>query len=291
MKIQQYIEQTAKRMLKHDLFYGHGTDNPLDEAVYLIYTSLGIDFADGDQDNRVLTDIEITVLEQAVNARIEHRLPVAYIVGKAWFAGYAFYCDERALVPRSPIAELIRNRFEPLLPSYPLRILDLCAGGGSIGIASALEFADSKVDLADISVEALALASDNIALYVLADRVRTLPSDLFAAVDGKYDLIVSNPPYVSQQEYDELPDEFLHEPALGLVSEDEGLELPLRIMREAADYLNEAGVLVMEVGYSDELLARRLEKVPLLWLQFDQGGEGVLALTASQLRQYRECFK
>lgn len=291
MKIQQYIEQTANRLAEHDLFYGHGTDNPLDEAVYLIYTSLGIDFADCEQDNRVLTTSEMAELEQLISARIEQHLPVAYIVGKAWFAGYAFYCDERALVPRSPIAELIRNHFEPLLASDPLRILDLCAGGGSIGIAAALEFKESSVDLADISVEALALAADNIALYDLGSRVKTLRSDLFAAVSGKYDLIVSNPPYVSKQEYDELPGEFLHEPELGLVSEDEGLELPLRIMREAADYLSDSGVLVMEVGYSNELLAQRLESVPLLWLEFEQGGEGVLAITAGELQQYRESFK
>lgn len=291
MKIQQYIEQTANRLAEHDLFYGHGTDNPLDEAVYLIYTSLGIDFADCEQDNRVLTTSEMAELEQLISARIEQHLPVAYIVGKAWFAGYAFYCDERALVPRSPIAELIRNHFEPLLASDPLRILDLCAGGGSIGIAAALEFKESSVDLADISVEALALAADNIALYDLGSRVKTLHSDLFAAVSGKYDLIVSNPPYVSKQEYDELPGEFLHEPELGLVSEDEGLELPLRIMREAADYLSDSGVLVMEVGYSNELLAQRLESVPLLWLEFEQGGEGVLAITAGELQQYRESFK
>lgn len=291
MKIRQYIEQTANRLAEQDLFYGHGTDNPLDEAVYLVYTSLGIDFEDGDQAARVLTDSEIAELEQQLSARIEQHLPVAYIVGRSWFAGHAFYCDERALVPRSPIAELIRNRFEPLLASDPLRILDLCTGGGSIGIASALEFTDSRVDLADISVEALALAADNIALYDLGARVKTIHSDLFAAVSGKYDLIVSNPPYVSKQEYDELPDEFLHEPELGLVSEDEGLELPLRIMREAADYLSESGVLVMEVGYSNELLAQRLEAVPLLWLEFEHGGEGVLAMTASELRQYRESFK
>ena len=291
MKIRQYIEQTANRLAEQDLFYGHGTDNPLDEAVYLVYTSLGIDFADGDQATRVLSDSEIAELEQQLSARIEQHLPVAYIVGRAWFAGHAFYCDERALVPRSPIAELIRNRFEPLLHSDPLRILDLCTGGGSIGIATALEFTDSQVDLADISVEALALAADNIALYDLAGRVKTIHSDLFAAVSGKYDLIVSNPPYVSKQEYDELPDEFLHEPELGLVSEDEGLELPLRIMAEAADYLSESGVLVMEVGYSNELLAERLEGVPLLWLEFEHGGEGVLAITASELRQYRERFK
>lgn len=291
MKIQQYIEQAANRLAEHDLFYGHGTDNPLDEAVYLIYTSLGIDFVDDDQANRELGNDEMAELEQLLNARIEQHLPVAYIVGRAWFAGHAFYCDERALVPRSPIAELIRHRFEPLLASDPVRILDLCTGGGSVGIATALEFIDSRVDLADISIEALALAADNIALYDLGERVTPIHSDLFSAVSGKYDLIVSNPPYVSKQEYDELPDEFLHEPELGLVSEDEGLELPLRILAEAADYLTATGVLVMEVGYSNELLAARLESVPLLWLEFEHGGEGVLAITSSELQQYRESFK
>lgn len=291
MNIQQYIEQTASRFAQHDLFYGHGTDNPLDEAVYLVYACLGIDFGDHELPDRTLTAVEIAELERLVSIRIEQHLPVAYIVGKAWFAGHAFYCDARALVPRSPIAELIRNRFQPLLHSDPLRILDMCAGGGSIGIACALEFTDSNVDLADISVEALTLAADNIALHNVADRVKTVQSDLFTALEGKYDLIVSNPPYVSKQEHDELPDEYLHEPELGLVSEDEGLELPLRILREAADYLNESGVLVMEVGFSHDLLAQRLQKIPLLWLEFEQGGEGVLAITAGELQQYRESFK
>lgn len=291
MKIQQYIEQTASRFAEQDLFYGHGTDNPLDEAVYLIYSSLGIDFVDGDQANRELSNDEMAELEPLLVARIEQHLPVAYIVGRAWFAGHAFYCDERALVPRSPIAELIRHRFEPLLASDPVRILDLCTGGGSIGIATALEFTECRVDLADISIEALALAVDNIALYDLGERVTPIHSDLFSAVSEKYDLIVSNPPYVSKQEYDELPGEFLHEPELGLVSEEEGLELPLRILAEAAEHLTESGVLVMEVGYSNELLAARLEGVPLLWLEFEHGGEGVLAITASELQQYRESFK
>lgn len=291
MKLQEYINKVSNRLLEHDLFYGHGTDNAIDEAAYLVYISLGFDLSKDIDDGRELSDIEISEIDRQVSERIEERKPVAYVLGKSWFAGRLFNSDKRALIPRSPIAELIRNRFEPLLADTPGRILDLCTGGGCIGIAAALEFANSNVDLADISIEALALADSNIALHNLSVRVRSIRSDTFESLEGKYDLIVSNPPYVSRQEHDQLPREYAHEPKMGLISDDNGLALPLRILREAADFLNDDGVLILEVGYSHELLAQRLKNVPLLWLEFEYGGEGVLALTAAQLQQYRASFK
>ena len=284
------MQSAAHRLDAADLCYGHGTDNPMDEAFYLAYGLLGIDFDDSQASKRELAIDERAKLEAALERRIEDRVPTAYLVGRAWFAGHEFYCDERALVPRSPIAELILGDFQPLLGRPASRVLDLCTGGGSIGIAVAKQWPACRVDLVDLSTEALALASQNIRLHGLESRVRTIQSDLFAAVEGQYDLIVSNPPYVPRDEYAQLPDEFGHEPELGLVSADGGLQLPLQILRDSVDHLTESGALVMEVGYSHVQLSQRLAQVPLLWLEFENGGDGVLALTARQLQQYREQF-
>lgn len=290
MKIQKTIQQVAARLDSVDLCYGHGTDNPLDEAFYLIYGLLGIDFADEQASLRELNAGEEAMLEAALKRRIEERVPTAYLVGRAWFAGHEFYCDERALVPRSPLAELINGEFEPLLHEPAGKILDICTGGGSIGIATALLWPDCEVDLADISPDALDLAKKNITLHSLGSRVRTIQSDLFEGINSRYDLILANPPYVSMQEYEDLPAEFANEPSLGLISADNGLQIPLKILRDSVDYLSADGVLVMEVGYSHPQLSERIKQVPLLWLAFVQGGEGVLALTARQLQQYREQF-
>ena len=290
MKIQETIQQVAAHLDSVDLCYGHGTDNPLDEAFYLIYGLLGIDFADEQAALRELNAGEEAMLEAAVKRRIDERVPSAYLVGRAWFAGHEFYCDERALVPRSPLAELINGEFEPLLHEPAGKVLDICTGGGSIGIATALLWPDCEVDLADISPDALDLAQKNIALHGLGSRVRTIQSNLFDSIDSRYELILANPPYVPVQEYAELPAEFANEPSLGLISTDNGLQIPLKILRDSVDYLFADGLLVMEVGYSHPQLSERIRQVPLLWLEFEQGGEGVLALTARQLQQYREQF-
>ena len=290
MKIQETIQHVAARLDSVDLCYGHGTDNPLDEAFYLIYGLLGIDFGDEQAARRELNVGEEAMLEAAVKRRIDERVPTAYLVGRAWFAGHEFYCDERALVPRSPLAELINGKFEPLLHGPVGKVLDICAGGGSIGIATALLWPDCEVDLADISPDALDLAQKNIALHGLGNRVRTIQSNLFDNIDSHYELILANPPYVPVQEYEELPAEFANEPSLGLISADNGLQIPLKILRDSVDYLSADGLLVMEVGYSHPQLSERIRQVPLLWLEFEQGGEGVLALTARQLQQYREQF-
>ena len=290
MKIHETIQQVAARLNSVDLCYGHGTDNPLDEAFYLIYGLLGIDFADEQAALRELNVREEAMLEAAVKRRIDERVPSAYLVGRAWFAGHEFYCDERALVPRSPLAELINGEFEPLLHEPAGKVLDICTGGGGIGIATALLWPDCEVDLADISSDALDLAKKNVALHRLGSRVRTIQSDLFEDIHSRYDLIVANPPYVPVEEYDELPAEFGNEPPLGLISAGNGLQIPLKILRDSVDYLSAEGLLVMEVGYSHPQLSERIKQVPLLWLEFEQGGEGVLALTARQLQQYREQF-
>ena len=231
MKLQETIQQFAARLDSVDLCYGHGTDNPLDEAFYLIYGLLGIDFADEQASLRELNVGEEAMLEAALKRRIEERVPTAYLVGRAWFAGHEFYCDERALVPRSPLAELINGEFEPLLHEPAGKVLDICTGGGSIGIATALLWPDCEVDLADISPDALDLAKKNIALHGLGSRVRTIQSDLFDDIDSHYELILANPPYVPVQEYEQLPAEFANEPSLGLISGDNGLQIPLKILR------------------------------------------------------------
>jgi len=269
------------------LFYGHGTDNAWDEAVYLIFSVLGLPFDREDIDpEQELSAAQQQQIELLVARRIEQRIPVAYLVGEAWFAGLPFNVDERVLVPRSPIAELIQNGFQPMLDASPRRALDLCTGSGCIGIATALTFPDCQVDLADISQDALAVAASNIRRHGVEDRVRVIQSDLFQGMTDKgvrYDLIVSNPPYVSAEEVAELPAEYHQEPALGLLSDDDGLAIPLQILRQAPDFLSEQGVLILELGYSWSVLAERYPQLPVTWLEFDNGGEGVLAIDRASL--------
>jgi len=291
LSLGELLDTLATRFDEADLFYGHGTDNAWDEAVYLVFCALQIPFAADEQImSRAITPQEQQKVEALALRRLEERLPVAYLVGEAWFAGLPFTVNEQVLIPRSPIAELIQQEFATLLPRTPEHILDLCTGSGCIGIATALTFEDSRVDLADISPQALEVARANVQRHGLESRVRVVESDLFAALQGPYDLILSNPPYVSQQEVDELPPEYRHEPALGLLSEDDGLAIPLRILREAAELLAPEGVLIMEVGYSREALSARLPGVPLLWLEFAHGGDGVLLLTREQLREVAQHF-
>lgn len=287
MKLSTYIDQLVGRFNTAGLHYGHGTDNAFDEAVYLVYGVLEIDFqCSVDEADRDLTQLELDLLDQNAQERISRRIPVAYLLRQAWFAGMKFQSDERALVPRSPIAELILSNFETLVDSSPERVLDLCCGGGCIGIAIANQFPGAAVDLVDISQDALRLAEENISLHGFKSNVRVVASDLFASVAGRFDLIVANPPYVSQSEYDSLPAEFSAEPSLGLISEDDGLAIPIQILNEAAAYLTSNGVLIMEVGYSASLLDQRFSEIPFLWIEFANGGDGVLCLTRNQLLQF-----
>ena len=291
MDLKHYINELVEEFESSELFYGHGTDNALDEAIYLTYGVLDIGYKkDLEAANRELSNLEITLLDEKAQLRIKQRIPVAYLLNQAWFAGYRFYSDERALVPRSPIAELISNKFEPLLANEPQRILDLCCGSGCIGIACAKQFPGALIDLSDIDSSALELASNNIELQRCATRVNVIESDLFEDISDFYDLIVCNPPYVSQEDFDKLPKEYKAEPALGFVSEQEGTGVAVKILREVEKYLTPGGLLIMEVGCSANLLQRRNIKVPFLWLEFIAGGEGVLALTRDQLKEYSKEF-
>lgn len=290
MNIAEYIQKLSAEFQSSGLCFGHGTDNPDDEAFYLVVAALDIDPEGTDWQSQELTRQQLQRLDKLARRRIDSREPVAYLTGKSWFCGLLFYSDKRALVPRSPIAELIANGFEPLLKETPEKILDLCAGGGCIGISCALQFADSQVVLADLSPEALSLAEQNIQLHGLSQRVSICRTDLFSDIEGRFGLIVSNPPYVSLPEYSKLPAEYHHEPKMGLLSDDDGLAIPLRILRQASDYLTDNGLLILEVGYSQQALQQRLSQIPLLWLDFEYGGGGVMAITREQLLQYADAI-
>lgn len=283
---QQFLEQMTAQLDGAGLFYGHGTDNGWDEACWLFETVLRRHGkADLHPDTLLDTDSPaIAEVRQLAETRCSTRKPLAYLLHEAWFCGIPFYVDERVLVPRSPIAELILNHFEPLLQKVPARILDLCTGGGCIGLACALAFPEAEVVLSDISPEALAVAAINVEKLGLGARVKLVQSDLFNDIVGRFDLIVTNPPYVAEDEYAELPDEFLREPRLGLVSDQQGLDIPLHILAQAADYLTPQGALVLETGATWPLLDEACPQLDFLWIDFEHGGEGVCFVTRDKLQ-------
>jgi len=283
----EYIADLTDQFDQAELFFGHGTDNPSDEAYYLVFAALNLDFQRAATfAGRELTEAEVTRLDSLALRRIHERIPVAYLVGQAWFAGRPYYVNSDVLIPRSPIAELVQHRFRPMLKSAPTRILDLCTGSGCIGIACALAFPGAEVTLSDISPDALALAQRNAERHQVSERLQITESDLFSQLTGTWDLVVSNPPYVSSEEMAELPAEYQHEPALGLVSAEEGLAIPVAILQQAAEHLSDEGWLVLEVGYNWQALAERFPQVPFLWLSFESGGEGVLAISRAELRRW-----
>jgi ribosomal protein L3 glutamine methyltransferase len=223
--------------------------------------------------------------------RVKDRVPAAYLTREAWFAGLPFYVDERVIVPRSPIAELIESGFSPWLDNQDVaHILDLCTGSGCIAIACALAFPESQVDAVDISKEALEVAAINAKKHHVVAQTRLIEGDLWESITGKYDLIVSNPPYVNEQEYADLPLEYKHEPQLALEARQEGLEIVERILKKAHEHLLPHGILVVEVGNSQEALQAKYPEVPFIWLEFERGGEGVFLLTADSLRTYQHHF-
>jgi ribosomal protein L3 glutamine methyltransferase len=289
-----FIRYAASRFDEAGLTFGHSHDNALDEATHLVLASLHLppDLPPA-YGQAHLTQAECLRLLALIERRIAERIPVAYLVGEAWFAGLKFKSDARALVPRSPIAELIENGFAPWLDGREItRALDLCAGSGCIGIAMAAHNPDWQVDLADISEAALALARENIAFQHVEERVRALHSDLFGALAGeRYDLIVSNPPYVTDAEYAAMPAEYAHEPRLGLTAGSDGLDLALRILRDAAGHLTDNGLLIVEVGESERALGERLPELPLVWLDFKVGPMGVFAIERAALLEHAAAIR
>lgn len=271
------IRYGASRFNAAGLTFGHSYDNALDEATQLTLHALHLphDIGPAYGQARVTLAEKEEVLGLFLR-RIEERMPAAYLTGEAWFAGLGFKSDPRALVPRSPIAELIECGFAPWLGEREVRrALDLCTGSGCIGIAIAHYSPDWRVDAVDLSDEALALAAEN-KTRLHADNVRLLKSDLFSGVQGeRYDLIVSNPPYVTNAETDALPQEYSHEPDIGLRAGDDGLDLVLKILRDAPLHLSDEGLLVCEVGEAEQALVKLLPGLPLVWVEFKVGQMGV----------------
>ena len=291
--VQDFIRWTSSQLSLSDVFLGHGTDNPIDEAKQLILATLGLSlFIPTEFYSANLTNYEKQELFDIIQKRISDRVPTPYLTNQAWFCGHSFYIDERVLIPRSPIGELIDNRFQSLLSHSPQQILDLCTGSGCIGIACAYAFPEAQVDITDISLEALDVAQQNIDLHEMNFRVTPMLSDLFNDIPAKqYDLIVTNPPYVDNEDMDDLPDEFSYEPKLALEAGFDGLDIVKRILSDAINYLSPQGILVCEVGNSWVSLQEQYPQVPFNWLEFERGGLGVFSITREELIQYQHCFK
>ncbi|MGC3873571.1 50S ribosomal protein L3 N(5)-glutamine methyltransferase [Halomonas sp. GXIMD04776] len=291
--LRDYLRWAASEFHISRLHFGHGTASAWDEAVALVLGGLHLpwDVDPAVLDARLL-EPERKRLVELVRKRIETRRPLPYLLGEAFFAGYPFVVDERVLIPRSPIAELIEHGFAAWFPAQPPdRILDIGTGSGCIGIASALYLPTAEVDLVDIGAEALEVAKANITLHDVGLRVRAVLSDLFEGVAGqRYDLIVANPPYVNARDLATMPAEFSHEPALALGAGNDGLDVVRRLLREAREYLEDDGVLIVEVGNSDRQLEATFPEVPFLWLEFERGGHGVFVLTAGELDEYAHHF-
>lgn len=288
--IQDFVRWGASRFNVAGLCFGHGTDNAIDEAMHLVLGAVSLSPAlpTTFRDCR-LTPAERVLITDLIERRIQDRVPVAYLTRRAWFAGLEFEVSPDVLVPRSPIAELVEVGFEPWIDGEVVgRVLDLCCGGGCIGVAAAVHLPDVDVDLVDISPAALEVARRNVARHQVGDRVRVFESDLFAALaNERYDVIVSNPPYVARGEWESLPGEYHREPEIGLLGGEDGLDLVVRILADAAAHLTEEGILIVEVGSAAPELERRLPSVPFTWLEFERGGEGVFLLTREQLDRHQ----
>ena len=290
--IKDYLRWAYSCFNRADVFYGHGQDNGWDEALQLVLSALHLplDVPDDLFDGRLALSEKQAIIH-LIKERLGRRMPVAYLTNSAWFCGLEFYVDERVLIPRSPIGELIQQGFGGLLKNSPKRILDMCTGSGCIAIACAEQFPTAEVDAVDLSFEALDVAEFNIERHQLTHRVFPIQSDLFTHLpQDQYDLIVTNPPYVDQDDIEDMPEEFRHEPMLALEAGEDGLVLVKRILAQAGEYLTKNGVLICEVGNSMVHLIEQYPTVPFKWIEFKQGGDGVFALTKPQLDLFKALF-
>lgn len=292
--IGDFLRWTMSQFKQAQLWYGHGSDNAYDEALYLVAYALNLKSqAVLDYRQAKITQHEKQAIISLVSIRIEKRIPLAYLTHEAWFAGLSFYVDQRVLIPRSPIAELIVTQFQPWIdPEKIVSVLDLCTGSACIALACAYYLPTVMVFASDISPDALAVAQRNIEEYGFGERVKCVQSDLFREIKPRqFDLIISNPPYVGKEDMQTLPPEYRHEPILGLEAGADGLAVVERILWESLDYLTPEGILIVEVGKSQHQLVEKYPDVPFVWLEFEQGGEGVFLLTAANLTAYHHRFK
>lgn len=287
----EWVQIGARAFEEAGLYYGHGADNPLDDALALVRFAANIDWrASETAYDEPLPPAIIEHIESLFQRRMTERQPVPYLTGEAWFAGLRFKVTPDVLIPRSPLAELILEGFQPWLGvKAPAQILDLCTGSGCIAIACAIAFPDALVTGTDISQSALTIAGQNRSAHGLEERLRLIKADVYQGLpEQRYDIIVSNPPYVPATEMAELPQEYLHEPRMALEAEDEGLAIVERILQDATAYLSDAGLLVVEVGNSQAAVDARWPELPLTWLEFERGGSGVFIIGAQELRAWNE---
>lgn len=289
--VRDYIRYGASLFQRQQLYFGHGTDNAWDESVALVLYGLDLPPQSDKEvlDARLCEDEKLRIAE--LFERRCQRIPLPYITGEAWFAGLQFDVDERVLIPRSPIGELIQNQFVPWIIEPPGTILDLCTGSGCIGIASALTFGDARVLLSDISLDALRVAEKNVVKHQVSGRVTVLESDLFERISERFDIIIANPPYVDAEDLASMPEEFYVEPALALASGADGLDFIRRLLREAHDFLTEHGCLCVEVGNSRRHLEAAFPEVPFNWIDLEHGGHGVFILYRNQLEACADWFQ
>ena len=287
--LRDYMRWASSEFMRQKLDFGHGFGSALDEAVYLVLFALELpwDWSEKYFDC-VLTNSERDRVYAVLQQRIKSRMPAAYISREAWFCGLSFYVDERVLVPRSPIAEMINERFEPWIDAQRVdSILDLCTGSGCIAIACQYAFPEAQVSASDISLDALEVARINLDKHGLENDLTLYESDLFNSIPAqKFDLIVSNPPYVDAEDMANLSDEFKSEPSLGLEAGDDGLVLVDKMLVQAQDYLSDHGLLVIEVGNSQTAMMAKYESLPLSWIDFEHGGNGVFCITADELKKH-----
>ena len=286
--VAQCIQRGARQFESADLTFGHGTDNATDEAAELVFFAAGLRHEDAaNVYGEKLTSEQMDRVQALFDRRMRERVPAAYLTHRMWFAGHEFYVDERVLVPRSPIAELIEAQFAPWIEADRVRrILDIGTGSGCIAIASALALPQAVVDAADVSSDALAVTQINIERHQVGERVRAVESDVYSSLDGRqYDVIVTNPPYVGREELSSLPQEYRREPELGLYGGVDGLDIVRRILAGAADHLEPGGILIGEVGNTEEALQDAFPDVPFMWLEFERGGGGVFVLMRDELER------
>jgi ribosomal protein L3 glutamine methyltransferase len=287
------LERVCAELESSELYFGHGTDNAWDESVQLVLAAVQLP-SDSSTEvlDRELEEGDWQRIDALLRRRIRERRPLPYLTGRGWFAGLEFLVDERALVPRSPMAELIVDDYRPWWRgTAPRRILDLCCGGGAIGIAAAHYLPQAEVLLADIDADALALAAENIARHGLEDRVTTCRSNLLQNLEGEaFDLILCNPPYVDAGDIAAMPAEYRREPLHALAAGGDGLDLALEILASAAHWLRPGGLLFLELGNSWEALEALCPHVPLTWVEFAHGGHGVLCMDRDELLEAQACF-